>query len=219
MSNPNPTSGTSADTEGLIRVFITPTMLRELHRRNMFPELRLHNARSICGAGTGVYIVSPARAREILADAKAMRQKAAEIPRGVAKSYTALIDRLTEALRAEARRGCWNAPSIEEMKQRLNESPARFEVGDGCLYFRDDDQQYGTSVKIVGGLNLYRVSYEDGHFINEHGRCEYQMGYVVQEEGHEPYFVRPFQLTRDDCKPSHLRLVAGLDVQQAQRHA
>lgn len=219
MSNPNPTSGTSAAAEGLIRVFITPTMERELQRRSMFPELRLQNAHSICGAGTGVYIVSPARAREILADAKAMRQKAAELPRGAAKSYTALIDRLTVALREEARRGAWNAPSIEEMKRRLNESPARFEVGDSCLYFRDDGEPYGASVKIVGGLNLYRVSYEDGHFINEHGRCEYQLGYVVQEEGQEPYFARPFQLTRDDCKPAHLRLVAGLDVQQAQRHA
>lgn len=218
MPKPDTTSSNTAQ-EGLIRVDITATMEREFQRRNMFPEMRLQNALGIINGSTGVYSVSAAHAREILEDAKAMRQKAAELPRGVPKSYTALVEKLTTALRQEARRGTWDLPSVDEMKRRLSESFARFDVGDRCLYFRDESEEYGVKVKIVQGLDLYQVRVEGGHFIGEHGRFEFLMGYVIQEDGCEPFFCPPYQLTRDDCKPSYLRLVAGLDVQRAQCHA
>lgn len=193
---------------------ISPTIEGEFIRRGMFHELRRHNAVRMAGAAS-VHHVSTARATEVMLDAQAMREKPQELLRGIPKAYTALARNVAEALRVEARRDLWDAPGIDEMKRRLNESPARFEEGQLCLYFQDDGEPYGTSVKIVGGLNLYRVSYDDGHFIHEQGRCEFQMGYVVQEQGQRPYFARPYQLTRDDCKPSHLRLVVSLDAQQA----
>jgi hypothetical protein len=216
---PKPTRGTSAATEGLIRVFITPTMERELQRRNMFPELRLDKAECVNNGATGVYRVSRSRAAEILADAQAMRARADELPRGTPKAYSTLARNLIEALRAEARRGLWRLPDPDEMIRRCNESPARFDVGDECLYFRDQSAEYGYTVRIIKGFGLHKIRTEDGHFLDEKGeRVEPLFGYLVQATDGERWFAAPHQLTGDDCKPSHIRLVAGLDVQQPQRH-
>lgn len=211
MAKPDTDHSSPTAQVGLIAIEVTLTMEREFIRRGMFPELRASNAARLHGAA-GVYFVSTARAAEILADAQAMRAKSQELPRGIPKAYTAIAARIGEALRAEARRGMWEPPSIEEMKQRVSESFARFNVGDTCLYFSNDDDVYGREVTIVGGLDTRRVRSDVGRFIGEHGPVEFLTGYVVQAEDFEPYFARPGQLTRDDCKPSHLRLVAGPDV-------
>lgn len=199
---------TTAEASGIC-VWITPAMEREFVRRGMFPELRLDKAERINNGATGVHRVSQSRAAEILADAQAMRARAAELPKGTPKAYSSLARNIMEALRLEVRRGAGEAPSIDEMRQRMNESPARFEIGEACLYFRDDDEEYGTRVKVVQGFDLYRVATENGHFIGKHGRIDFRMGYVVQEDDGRSFFCRPHQLTGDDCKPSYLRLVVS----------
>jgi hypothetical protein len=211
MSKPDTTSSSASDQEGLVTVEITPTMEREFMRRGMFPELRLENAVRIINSATGVHRVTQARAAEVLVDADALRQwpASAELPRGVANAYSALARKLKETLRQEARRGLWDDPGFDEARRRLSDSPARFSVGDECLFFHDDDE-YGHKVKIIGGFDTYFVDCMDGHFVRADGqRGEYRYGYRVTFEGDPTaYIVNAGQLTGADCKPSHIRLVA-----------
>jgi hypothetical protein len=223
VSKPDTTSSSSSAPEGLITIEITPTMEREFMRRGMFPELRLENALRIVSGATGVYRVSLARASEVLADADALRQwpASAELPRGATNAYSALARKLKEMLRREARRGLWDDPGIDEARRRMTDSPARFAVGDTCLFFHDDAEEYGHKVKIVGAFDVYFVTHKEGRFIRPDGaRGDYRQGYrVAFEDDPQRYIVFAWQLTRDDCKPSYLSLVAGLDVQRAHSHA
>lgn len=223
MAKPDTTSSSATEQEGLITIEITATMERDFTRRGMFPELRLEKAVRIVSGSTGVHRVTQARAAEVLADVDAKRKwpASAELPRGATKAYSALAQKLREILRQEARRGLWDDPGMDEARRRLCDSPARFAVGEECLFFHDDSEEYGHKVKIIGPFDTYFVRSEGGHFICADGsRGDYLLGYRVVFDGDPtPYVVVAGQLTRDDCKPSHIRLVAGLDVQHAQRHA
>ena len=99
------------------------------------------------------------------------------------------------------------ASSTIQARQRMTESPALLAVGERVLCF-DVRSEYGFDVEVVKGYNFYSVASAQGSFVQADGkRLEYQFGYVVKR-GDERFFVAPYQLTRDDCKPTHLRLVA-----------
>lgn len=222
MAKPDATNSGAIEQEGLINIEITATMEREFKRRGMFPELTLENAARIVSGSTGVHRVTLARAAEVLADVDAKRRwpASADLPRGATNSYSALAKKLREILRQEARRGLWDDPGMDEARRRMSDSPAQFAVGDECLFFHDDEE-YGHKVKIIGAFDTYFVTHKEGRFIRPDGqRGDYRQGYRVTFEGDPTrYIVYAWQLTRDDCKPSHLRLVAGLEVQRAPCHA
>ena len=205
----------AADPDTYITVLISPVMEREFKRRDIFPELRLETAVRIQNGATGVHKVSVERAKELLADAQAMGMydRAAPLPRGIPVAYSALVRNIGATLKQEARRGLWDDPGMDEMKKRAAQSPARFDVGDTALYFDDDDEEYGTQVSVVEAYGLYAVLNEAGAYLSAANgkRINYQSGYVVKRKGAEnTFFVLACQLTRDDCQPSHLRLVASM---------
>lgn len=96
-----------------IRVRISPVMEREFKRREIFPDLRLEVACRILNGATGDHEVSIERAKELLADARAMRDNSRELPRGVPVAYTALGRNIQQAL-------C----NIDEAMKRAAQSPA-----------------------------------------------------------------------------------------------
>lgn len=201
--------------DGTIVVCVTPAMEREYVRRGMFPELRLDKAERISNGATGVYRVSLGRAAELLADAQAMRQRAAELPKGIPKAYSSLARNLAEAIRVESRRDAWVDPGLEEGRRRLHDSPARFAVGEPCLYFRDEGTEYGAEATVVGGYDLYTVL--GGPYIDAEGeRFSFMYGYLIALKGCKDTFICcAHQLTRDDCRPSHIRLVASASASRA----
>jgi hypothetical protein len=97
------------------------------------------------------------------------------------------------------------------MRKRAAQSPACFEVGDKALVFYGNDE-YGTDVVVTDGYDLYCVMDKEGRFVSAKSgeRVKYQFGYGVKEVHRDrSYFVAPYELMREDCKPSHLLLVAG----------
>lgn len=85
---------------GAIIVRITATVEREFRRRGVFPMLRLENAARIEAGSTGVYEVSVARAKELVADAVVMKQTA--VPAGIKNAYIAVLRNVKPALEAIA---------------------------------------------------------------------------------------------------------------------
>ena len=200
----------AADPDTYFTVLISPVMEREFKRRDIFPELRLETAVRIQNGATGVHKVSVERAKEVLADAQAMEAHNRDLPRGIPVAYGALERNLTASLKQEARRGIWDDPGMDEMRNRAAQSPACFDVGDAVLYF-SDDAEYGQKATIVGGYEMYSVTCEDGPYMDSKGqRLEYKRGYAIKCNGSDHRFFCPAHcLTGDDCEPAYLRLVAS----------
>lgn len=196
----------SVDSEIVVR--ITPVIEREFERRRVFAELRLANAFRIINGATGEYRVCLERAREILADAKAQNCNR-DLPRGLPVAYGSLARNITDSLKWDARRGLIDDPGMVEVQRRQTAASASFMVGNHVVYFRDDDE-YGHKAIIVEGYRMYSVADGNGPYItHDDKRKAYRYGYVIKLIGTEgPFFVPAYSLTRDDCKPSHLRLVA-----------
>lgn len=201
-----------------IETQITAVIERDFIRRNVFPALRLEFAHRIIHGATGIHRISLETAENLRDDIQRVRRT--ELPRGMTVAYSALFRKLTDAIREEKRRGLWEDPGIGEMIGRLSTTPAQFSVGDECLFFHDDDEEYGHKCKIVGGYDVYFVSCDSGRFLRPDGqRGDYRYGYRVTFEGDPArYVVRAGQLTRDDCRPSYICLVTGMESQRATHH-
>jgi len=91
-------------------------------------------------------------------------------------------------------------PGMADVLRRQLAASSCFAVGDRVLYF-PDGAEYGQECTVAEGYSLYAVSTADQ-------RIDYRYGYAIQRRGsNQRFFVPAYQLTRDDCKPSHLRLV------------
>ena len=204
------TLASAADGSRRLAVRISPTIEREFRRREVFPELRLEAAVRVVNGATGIYETSVERAAEIAEDAKAMTARARELPRGIPVAYGALLRNVEALLAEEARRGLWDDPGFIEMSHRLLDSPARLEIGERVFCFFDGDESGVLSV-IVAGYGLHCVSSSAGPYVQKGGqRVNYAYGYVVEIVGERGTFLcRPYQLTREDCEPSHIRLVTA----------
>ncbi len=145
-----------------------------------------------------------------MADARVMRTHDRELPRGTLVAYGALARNIQHSLQEEERQGLWKDPGMDEAEQRAVASSARFNVGDAVLYFENDDDEYGQEVIIVDDYRVYRCLHKDGSYINDSGvRADYRSAYTIafKDSIDAPFLALAHQLTRDDCKPSYLRLV------------
>jgi hypothetical protein len=204
------TSNIGSSGEVRIQVRISPVIEREFERRDIFPELRIERADHIINGATGVHPVSIARAREIFADAETQR-RSRELRRGLSMAYSSLASNVAADIKQEERRGLFEDPGLEAARVTrlvMPGSPAQLEVGAQMLFF-DGRSEFGHKVVVIKRYDLYALHVDTGPFIRLDGqRIEYRYGYRV-DEGNQQYFAEPHQLTREDCKPSHLRLVAS----------
>lgn len=192
--------------ELIVDVNISATIERDYRRRNVFPALRLENTPRFINA-TGVHSVSIVEAETILKDAEAQRGDRS-LPRGTPKAFSSLVEKLTAAIKSA--KGLWDDPGIEEMRQRLQESPAQFRVGEQVRYWSEwtDDERDGALLEIIEGYALYRVIDKDGAFTDKDaGRASYQWGYAARDRDGETTFYAAYNLQRLDYKRGHLRLV------------
>ena len=201
---------TAPETPASITVLISPVIERYFRSRDLFPELRLENAVSVRRGNSGVHQLSIDQAKYLLGWALTMRELGRGLPRGSLVAYGALVRRLQLSLQEEARRGLLVDPRPDDAQKRAAASPACFEVGDTVLYFYDADE-YGEQATIVGGYKMYVVLSDNGPHISDDGkRVEYRYGYMVKTKGLVgEFFVSAHRLTRDDCRPAHLCLVAS----------
>jgi len=192
-----------------IDVNITPTIERDYRRRDVFPALRIEHTRRFINA-TGVYSVSIVEAEEILKDAEA-RLSDRSLPRGTPKAFSSLAERLTAALKSAM--GLWDDPGMDVARQRLQDSPAQFRVGERVRYWSEwiDDERDGALLEIVDAFALQLVApCENGEYVDKDGvRIAYRWGYGARPSGGdtETIFYPAYKLQRLDYKRGHLRLV------------
>jgi len=214
----SPVPGPS-DVAAPIAVKISAVIESEFKRRSIFPALRLERAYFRDGS-TGTHRVSVEQARELLADAKAMRPQGRSLPRGVPAAYSVLAKNVAQALAEEearqaaaddaergARQAAADDPGRDEALKRMTVSPACFSVGDKALFFSAGAER-GVEVTVVRGYGLHTVRDPAGPYVSRSSgkRINYLLGYVVARSG-DSWFCRAFDLTRGDCRPSHLCLV------------
>lgn len=195
-------------TNKLLNIRITPVIEREFKRRSVFPELRLEASTRVINGATGIYRISIEHAREIMSDAEAQKLNRA-LPRGLPVAYGALARNISASLKQQLRRGLLDDPGMVEVQRRQAAASACFQVGDSVLYFGCDEN--GEEAIIINSYEMYAVQAEDGPYITSNDeRLEYRHGYVIKLKGGDyDFFVPAYRLTRDDGKPSHLRLVAS----------
>lgn len=192
-----------------VRIRISPIIECEFRRRNVFHEIRLEKAHRVISGSTGVHLVGIERAREVLAYAQSRRNRGGLV-RGLLIAYAALARNISTALQEESQQGLIDDPGPEEVRRQQSAASACFAVGDRVLHFLAHDE-YGRVAIITEPYKMYEVADDNGPYIAKDGkRIEYCCGYMIRLNGVEgTFFAYPHQLTRDDCKPSHLRLVAS----------
>jgi len=203
------TSPKTLSTVPLVSIRVTAVIERELKRRGVFPELRLENAYRISNGATGVYLMGIEHAREVLEDAIEQRKKL-DLPRGLLVAYGAFIKNIECVLKEEARRGFIEFPGMAEVQRQRVASSTCFSLGDRVLCFSPGDE-YGHAAIIVGEYKMRTVGSDDGPYIDPDGyKFKCLPGYSVMLKGSKgEFFAAAHQLTRDDCKPSHIRLVGS----------
>ncbi|MGR4870091.1 hypothetical protein ACIPRI_14655 [Variovorax sp. LARHSF232] len=94
-------------------------------------------------------------------------------------------------------------PGIEAARKELQDSPARFKVGDLCMHVD------GRYMEIVKGYELRHVWCEDGRYLHEESgqAFSYIYGYTARELGESPFFYPAHHLLDADGRVKHLQLV------------
>jgi hypothetical protein len=127
-------------------------------------------------------------------------------------ALTAALERAREKLAdmTVRRRGTWADPGMDEVIKRTAQSLARFKVGDAVLSFVSDEA-LGTEATVIAGYDTHVCNDDQGAYLRSNGeRFDYRAGYLIKVRGSdETNFCPAHMLTGDDCKPSHLRLVAA----------
>lgn len=101
-------------------------------------------------------------------------------------------------------------PGYEAAMKASPASPARFKVGDVCVYWGHDYENHGEKLEITGAFGFYHVTSFTGRFINADGnRFDYKWGYVTRAIGGEPFFCAAHELLDIDHSIRHIRLVSA----------
>jgi len=190
-----------------IEVWISPTIEREFKRREVFPHLRIENARCTVRGATGVYDISIEEAEAILEDAELQRDNRA-LRRGIPVAFSSLAKCLRPAIRHA--KGLWDDPGAEEVISRIEQEFARFHAGDEVRYWSPliDDPLDGEPLVITGGYELRGVFGKNGAFLTEDGkRFDYAWGYTARRPNGSQHFYPAYKLQRENYTVGHLRLV------------
>ncbi len=139
-------------------------------------------------------------------------QAAAQASADLAGLFAALNGQPVEDNVAPSNRpdGLWNAPGLAIARSRMEDSPARFRVGQTVRYWSPwlKDKQDGAKMEIVKGFGLHKVSEDGGPYVEDSGdRVSYRWGYVAQARGGRPTFYPPYMIQSVDYE-RHIRLVA-----------
>lgn len=211
----------------LYSVQLSPTMLGEVER---LPELRGliecawdKRVPSRCRAGTYVIEIPIEIIRKLHQFSERMRGDRQCASRSAAISWGHLRSALRWVIEAEQRDTMRSAaaqathqieasgtPSISDIELMRRRASAIFLEGDRVLYF-GESSECGLEAVVVRGYSMMSVVREGGEFARPDGsRFDYQMGYGIRcIRDNDQFFAPAHSLTRDDCKPSHLRLVAS----------
>lgn len=102
-------------------------------------------------------------------------------------------------------------PGYEAALEASLASPARFNIGDVCIFWRPGDEDHLEKMEITSPFEFIRVNDSDGHFIGKGGeRFDYQWGYMARAIGGKSYFYAAHELRDLNHRISHIRLVGAV---------
>lgn len=189
-----------------VEILISRAIAADYAARQAFPEL-LRTAEAIDRISySHVYRVPLDYAERVLRDAQERREDRS-LPKGMPKAYTALIDRLEDAVRFA--KGIWRDPGHAEALARQQAELARHHVGDRVRWRSPwvDDDRDGKLLTITHGYGVHQLESSDGEYVGGDGkRLSYLMGYGAKDEQGSGCFYSPHELQTLDYKQTHLRL-------------
>ena len=104
-------------------------------------------------------------------------------------------------------------PGYESALKASLASPARFNVGDVCIYWAPGHDFHGEKLEITKAYQFMRANTPTGRFIDTDGkRFDYVWGYVAREIGGEPCFFSAHELRDIDHNIRHIRLVGAVET-------
>lgn len=104
-------------------------------------------------------------------------------------------------------------PGMDAARLAACDSPAKFKVGDVCLYCNPRDRNHGEKMEITGGFHYTRVNDIAGRFIDKDGkRFDYRWGYTARAIGGEPYFYAAHELMDTSHRIFHIRLIGAVQI-------
>lgn len=103
------------------------------------------------------------------------------------------------------------APPISKIGKYMTDESAEFRLGERVVISPNWDEPYAYAI-IDECFGLKLIEDEHGPYVDADGlRCSYKLGYMVRvldgEFAGEKVFLPAHVLTREDCRPSHLKLV------------
>lgn len=103
-------------------------------------------------------------------------------------------------------------PGIDAAMTAAHASPARFKVGDACVWWCPGSDNHGEKLEITKGFQFCRHNSLTGRFIDKDGyRFDYQWGYWARAIADKPYFYPAYELRDIDHGIRHIRLVGAAD--------
>lgn len=101
-------------------------------------------------------------------------------------------------------------PGFEAAKKGSIASPARFNVGDVCTYWKPGYEGHGEKLEITTAFEFCCVRDSAGRFIDKDGdRIDYRWGYRAREIGGKSHFYAAYELLDRDHSIRHIRLVSA----------
>ena len=194
--------------EAVVSIVITDLVEADYEKRGVFPALRRRLTNWYPAPKAGGFWVPISLAVQISSDATTQHISCVKQPK-LAEAYMSLMLDTVRAIRQKREGYGWKDPGRDEVVARVNAASACWNVGDIAVHF-GDELDSGAVVEIVHGYGYSTVLAEHGHFVSEDGaeRIEHRPGYIVRErDTGRRYFTTAGNLTTEECKPSHLRLV------------
>jgi hypothetical protein len=209
MSVPNRTA-LPPNAQSHVEVQISPTIAADFAERQVFPELLRPTEAVDRISFSHIYCVSIEYAEQVLTDVKARYETRRTLPRGRAKAFSSLIERLEGDIRRAL--GIWLDPGISEALQRQDAKLSRFSVGDKArLWLSADDTRNGDVVTILEPYGFVKAHHEDGEYVDHESgrRFSYLPAYRVKDADGRRVVWQAGNLQTLDYKPGHLRLVCS----------
>lgn len=101
-------------------------------------------------------------------------------------------------------------PGYESALKASSDSPARFHIGDVCIYWAPGYDFHGEKLEITSEYQFFRVNSQDGRFFDDGERFDYRWGYLARELGGQSLFYPAHLLVDINYRISHLRLIGAV---------
>ncbi|MHB0991397.1 MAG: hypothetical protein ACYC3O_03295 [Burkholderiales bacterium] len=104
-------------------------------------------------------------------------------------------------------------PGIDTVIGTFTSSPANYQVGDLCIYWKPGHSAHCERMEITKPFSYYAVKTPRGRYFDERNyRFDYCLGYWARAIGERPLFYEAHELRDIDFRVRHIRLLKNDDT-------